>query len=245
MPVSQSGFLNRSKLTISYSRILISQDHNEIYVTIAEYERAYLKYLCNKVPFEQAGYLTMHRFGPFMTQVKSNMEKLGGFLKVLLPYAEAFKAPTPSPSPSPPRPPIDDGRGARGNSPSSASLLPGMRGLSMGEDRSSSESRASSGSPTPAPRSRSNQRPPGTGQPASIPAVGGPAGGLPAMQGSQHGTQSGGPPVPQQGNVGARGGLQSSQTIAQPGGPGGGRGNPAVQRGRGTRGRGRGGLGRG
>lgn len=107
MPVSCSTF-EMTKLTWS-SRVLISQDHTEIYVTIAEHDRSYSGYLYEEVSFEDAGFLKMHRFGPFYIHSKSNMERLGGLLKVLLPYAVSFEPP--SPSPSPPQRPADKGKG--------------------------------------------------------------------------------------------------------------------------------------
>jgi hypothetical protein len=98
----------KSQLTFS-SRVLISQNHSEIYVTIAEYDKSYPGYLYKKIAFEQAGFLKMHRFGPFEIQSKSNMEKLGGLLRVLLEYATTFEPP--SPTPSPPSKPADIGQG--------------------------------------------------------------------------------------------------------------------------------------
>ena len=94
------------------SRVLLSQDRHEIYVTIAEYARNYALYLQETVKYEEAGFLTMTSYGPFCTNVYSHMVWLGPVLRKLLPFAANFKVPserlfraselrTPSPSKEP------------------------------------------------------------------------------------------------------------------------------------------------
>lgn len=82
-------------------RILISQDRLHMYLTIAEYEDSYLHYLQGETSLEGAGFLTMHRLGPFQTGSSSNMNLLAGALKVLIPYAATFPPAKKSRSPSP------------------------------------------------------------------------------------------------------------------------------------------------
>lgn len=49
---------------------------------------------------ESAGFLTMHRFGPFMTYDRDHMEKLSGALKVIVKHIWTF-SPGPEPSSTP------------------------------------------------------------------------------------------------------------------------------------------------
>ena len=51
---------------IHCSRILIFQDHRDLWVTIAEYEKSYLDYLHQEpsTSLLTAGFLCMHWFGP-------------------------------------------------------------------------------------------------------------------------------------------------------------------------------------
>jgi hypothetical protein len=76
---------------ISISRILISQDHEQIYVTLAEYQVTYIRYLKKQVDFENAPFLLMTTYGPFMTTESGNMGWLGAILRVLLPYAATHR----------------------------------------------------------------------------------------------------------------------------------------------------------
>jgi hypothetical protein len=75
-----------------------------MYLTIAEYNDGYLRYLQNKIPLEEADYLTMHRFGPFNIDQVSHLDLLGGVLRILIPYASSHPPTAKSRSPSPPRP---------------------------------------------------------------------------------------------------------------------------------------------
>jgi len=76
---------------ISISRILISQDHDEIYVTLAEYKVSYISYLKNRVDVDNKGFLVMTTYGPFVTINSKHMAWLGGILRVLLPYAATYE----------------------------------------------------------------------------------------------------------------------------------------------------------
>ncbi|OCK89316.1 uncharacterized protein K441DRAFT_619673 [Cenococcum geophilum 1.58] len=64
-------------------RVIISQDHQEIYVTFAEYDDAYIKYIRpnNQAELSQAlaqsPFMTMHQFGPWPCSKSSLMKNLG------------------------------------------------------------------------------------------------------------------------------------------------------------------------
>jgi hypothetical protein len=78
-----------SLLTAS-SRVLLAQDREEIYVTIAEYTLYYLDYLQNLNPeadFHNPYFLKMRTYGPFLTTSSKHMAWLGATLRILLPYA--------------------------------------------------------------------------------------------------------------------------------------------------------------
>jgi hypothetical protein len=72
-----------------------------MFLTIAEYEDNYLRYLQKKVSVDEAGFLTMHQLGPFYTDEGNNMDLLAALLKTVIPYAIAFPPTTKSPSPPP------------------------------------------------------------------------------------------------------------------------------------------------
>jgi hypothetical protein len=67
-----------------------------MYLTIAEYEDSYLRYLQASIPIEDAGFLTMNRFGPFKTVSCRDMEVLAVVLKALIPYATGSFPPSTS-----------------------------------------------------------------------------------------------------------------------------------------------------
>jgi hypothetical protein len=67
-----------------------------MYLTIAEYEDSYLQYLQASIPIEDAGFLTMNRFGPFKTVSCHDMEVLAVVLKALIPYATDSFPPSPT-----------------------------------------------------------------------------------------------------------------------------------------------------
>ncbi|GAB1204501.1 hypothetical protein APSETT445_003156 [Aspergillus pseudonomiae] len=108
-------FMNDSgENNIGKIRALISQDRHEIFLTFAEYDHKYLAYLKNK-PFQiepsetgksqnkasghelsahqtpdtgASSFLTMHQYGPWDTQQRSNMAGLGPILLAISLYAE-------------------------------------------------------------------------------------------------------------------------------------------------------------
>ncbi|OGM39915.1 hypothetical protein ABOM_011311 [Aspergillus bombycis] len=71
------------------SRILVSQDRHEIYLTFAEYGENYVRYLNNTQGNDEApGFLTMHGFGPWDTGRVGDMEDLGRILLAIALRAE-------------------------------------------------------------------------------------------------------------------------------------------------------------
>jgi hypothetical protein len=68
-------------LLTDFSRVHVSQDRHQIFITFAEYDSSYVKYLNNKLPPNSARpFLRMYEFGPWNTMVRSDMEGLGGIL---------------------------------------------------------------------------------------------------------------------------------------------------------------------
>ncbi|PWY87803.1 hypothetical protein BO94DRAFT_574909 [Aspergillus sclerotioniger CBS 115572] len=62
-------------------RILISQDRHEIYLTFAEYDANYIRYLNNTLgKDEKPGFLTLHVFGPWDTTRAGDVKQLGSIL---------------------------------------------------------------------------------------------------------------------------------------------------------------------
>ena len=55
------------------SLVFISQDREEIYVTIAEYMTKYMGYRKKQIVFEDAEFLRMNTCGPFRTRDSQNM----------------------------------------------------------------------------------------------------------------------------------------------------------------------------
>jgi len=194
-----------------------------MYVTIAEYDDSYLHYLQNKKPLEEAGFLTMNRFGPIMTNASSNMATLAAILKRLLPYAAAHPPTHKSPAPSPARgrsaeqPPVSV-PGSREQSALGA-ITKGVQAMTVTGDPSEERARSSGTPPALDARESSRVLPI---QSASHPS------GTPADQ----------PANPQVGQSGGQHGGQAD--AAQRGHSDGGRGGPG--RGQGpARGRSRGG----
>ncbi|KAF2969049.1 hypothetical protein GQX73_g4471 [Xylaria multiplex] len=62
-----------------YSRVLISQDYEEIYIIIAKFDRDYVDYIRGK-PFEKTSFLKMQAYGPFITGDYDQMSCLGHLL---------------------------------------------------------------------------------------------------------------------------------------------------------------------
>jgi hypothetical protein len=71
------------------SRVLLSQDRNEIFFTIAEYTDEYVDYLHqrNNVAIDDDFYLSMCMFGPFLITNGDHMKKLAPLIKVVLTHA--------------------------------------------------------------------------------------------------------------------------------------------------------------
>jgi hypothetical protein len=88
LPVSRSHIsISPSSRADKHSRVLISQDCDEIHVTIAEYTHVYWQYLvCQLDDVTEAPFLKMHRFGPFSTKDPKHMKILPSILKIMLPY---------------------------------------------------------------------------------------------------------------------------------------------------------------
>lgn len=68
------------------SRMLISQDRHEIFVTLANYGRDYVDYLQN--PGSNQAYMEMQEYGPYPTDSASNMRELA---KIISYHAFAFR----------------------------------------------------------------------------------------------------------------------------------------------------------
>ncbi|KAI0534255.1 hypothetical protein GGR58DRAFT_505465 [Xylaria digitata] len=62
-----------------YSRVLVSQDHNEIYIIIAKFDADYVDYICGN-SFETTSFLNMQAYGPFRTDDFKHMCSLGNLL---------------------------------------------------------------------------------------------------------------------------------------------------------------------
>lgn len=71
-----------------YSRVLISQDRDEIFITLAEYKDQYLDYLRGKPATDEA-FLRMWLFGPYRIKSAHHMESFGSEISELLSYVEA------------------------------------------------------------------------------------------------------------------------------------------------------------
>ncbi|KAB8257905.1 hypothetical protein BDV32DRAFT_151882 [Aspergillus pseudonomiae] len=71
------------------SRVLVSQDRHEIYLTFAEYGANYVKYLNNTLGQEESpDFLTLHEFGPWDTCKAGDMKDLGRILLAIALRAE-------------------------------------------------------------------------------------------------------------------------------------------------------------
>lgn len=65
-----------------FRRLLISQDSFEIYLTLAEYDFAYMKYLRGdaQATIGEPSLMVMNRYGPWSTKNYQHMEQLGVLL---------------------------------------------------------------------------------------------------------------------------------------------------------------------
>ncbi|GLA22769.1 hypothetical protein AnigIFM63326_005243 [Aspergillus niger] len=63
------------------SRLHISQDRHQIFITFADYDSNYIQYLNNTLPpGSPRPFLRMHEIGPWNTTVKGDMEEVGSIL---------------------------------------------------------------------------------------------------------------------------------------------------------------------
>ncbi|KAK2755879.1 hypothetical protein FQN54_005675 [Arachnomyces sp. PD_36] len=66
---------------MTYRRVMISQNHREIYLIIATYDWKYVEYIRNGLnPAGEPSFMTMNSFGPFVPGLKGNMERLGSII---------------------------------------------------------------------------------------------------------------------------------------------------------------------
>ncbi|KAF7508986.1 hypothetical protein GJ744_008542 [Endocarpon pusillum] len=71
-----------------YYRVLISQDRDQTFITLAQYKGDYLDYLQGE-PATNEAFLRMFLFGPYCTFVPHDMESFGSEISELLTYAGA------------------------------------------------------------------------------------------------------------------------------------------------------------
>ncbi|KXG53992.1 uncharacterized protein PGRI_010420 [Penicillium griseofulvum] len=63
------------------SRLHVSQDRHQIFITFAEYDSRYIQYLNNTLPPKSPRpFLKMHEFGPWNTMDRGELENIGGIL---------------------------------------------------------------------------------------------------------------------------------------------------------------------
>lgn len=87
-------------LLTTLSRLHISQDRHEIFITFAEYDESYIQYLNNTLPSKSPRpFLKMCEFGPWNTMVRSDMEDIGGILLAIALRAHSDANPS-KPSPN-------------------------------------------------------------------------------------------------------------------------------------------------
>ncbi len=56
---------------------MLSQDRHEIYLTIAEYDAAYVRYATGVDPTSARSFLRMTQYGPYVVSDPSDMSKFG------------------------------------------------------------------------------------------------------------------------------------------------------------------------
>lgn len=75
--------------TEATSRIHLSQDRDEIFITVAEYDSDYIAYLTKKSADQSPpSLLTMHQLGPWNVRSQSDMSQLGPILLAITLYAD-------------------------------------------------------------------------------------------------------------------------------------------------------------
>lgn len=66
------------------SRLLVSQDRHQIFLTLAQFDADYVDYICDNtaasMPPTQPSFLQMREYGPFDTVIDSHMKSLGRVL---------------------------------------------------------------------------------------------------------------------------------------------------------------------
>ena len=79
-------------------RILVSQDRDEIYVTFATYDESYIEYILqgekkvnplrkavkNITGDKESSFLTMHEYGPFITNAPNHMRYFGWLILIIM-----------------------------------------------------------------------------------------------------------------------------------------------------------------
>jgi hypothetical protein len=89
LPHLSSGFLELSLISLQYlnllltslSRLHVSQDRHQIFITFAEYDGSYIQYLNNTLrPNSPRPFLKMYEFGPWNTMNRGDMENVGSIL---------------------------------------------------------------------------------------------------------------------------------------------------------------------
>jgi hypothetical protein len=78
---AKGEFVNRPSTFIRNSRLLLSQDRHEIYLTFACFDAEYVAYICDTTESNRKArtpsFLQMQEYGPFDTSVASHMRGLG------------------------------------------------------------------------------------------------------------------------------------------------------------------------
>jgi hypothetical protein len=112
----------------------------------------YIHYLQNKVNFEEADFLRMNMYGPFLTDDRGHMSWLGAILRKLLLYAATYRpgrqvSPSKFRTPSPaPNLPMDDGVGRQAPRQTEGEQRPKHQSSPLGSrTRESEKSSTSSG----------------------------------------------------------------------------------------------------
>lgn len=68
----------------------MSQDRHEIYITVADYDQNYVKYLENELTeAEDPGFMTMHQYGPWDIRNLEDMQEVAQYLVAIFIRAES------------------------------------------------------------------------------------------------------------------------------------------------------------
>lgn len=83
-----------AKKGLRRTRLIISQDHEDIYLTFAEYPEAYKAYITgNRDALDKPGhgpFLVMNQYGPWRTSIKRHMEHLGPIILAFTIYQSLY-----------------------------------------------------------------------------------------------------------------------------------------------------------